>query len=373
MRKRNSEIKLVFLCGARDFHAMDWYWSAKEIYPRGEICILTDLYQGEGFKLLINDSDIVYNMWILDRFLFRKQSKLANLWRNILKLLVFPIQVYRIRKFANYNMNAVFHAHGMYYLWLAWAAGVKFVGTPQGSDILLKPYRSRFFRFLSVKSLRAANYVTVDSSSMKDGVYRLAKIEPRIIQNGIDVKEIERFNAELKLNGIERNGIMSIRGLTPLYQIDKILKSRAESSKLQGLPITFIYPFFEGEYRQKINNRFIKSDKILGRVNRIEMYELIAKTRLVVSVPFSDSSPRSVYESIFCGAIVAIVDNPYFEALPACMKKRIIKVNVEDRQWLEKAYEQSLELAKTNYVPSEEALDTFDQRRSFLKMKELYN
>jgi len=31
---------LVFLCGARDFHAMDWYSSAKEIIDNDKLEIL---------------------------------------------------------------------------------------------------------------------------------------------------------------------------------------------------------------------------------------------------------------------------------------------------------------------------------------------
>ena len=41
---------LVFLCGARDFHAMDWYRRAKELLPEADTCILTDLIAAEGFK-----------------------------------------------------------------------------------------------------------------------------------------------------------------------------------------------------------------------------------------------------------------------------------------------------------------------------------
>ena len=42
--------KLVFLCGARDFHAMVWYRSVEEEIPNENLCILTDLIAGEGFK-----------------------------------------------------------------------------------------------------------------------------------------------------------------------------------------------------------------------------------------------------------------------------------------------------------------------------------
>jgi len=86
--------KLIFLCGARDFHAMDWYKSAKESITSMDIIILTDLIEGEGFSKLISEKDNVAKLLILDKVLFRNQSRLGNIWRNMLKLLVLPIQVY---------------------------------------------------------------------------------------------------------------------------------------------------------------------------------------------------------------------------------------------------------------------------------------
>ena len=52
---------LVFLCGARDFHAMDWYASAKELIDdSSNISIVTDLIEGEGFTKLVDSSDKVF-------------------------------------------------------------------------------------------------------------------------------------------------------------------------------------------------------------------------------------------------------------------------------------------------------------------------
>ena len=51
---KNSKYKnLVFLCGARDFHAMDWYKRSLEELNNINIYILTDLIEGENFQKLI--------------------------------------------------------------------------------------------------------------------------------------------------------------------------------------------------------------------------------------------------------------------------------------------------------------------------------
>ena len=42
---------------------------------------VTDLISSEGFNSLLNQTDTVHKLLILDRFLFKKQSKKANIWR----------------------------------------------------------------------------------------------------------------------------------------------------------------------------------------------------------------------------------------------------------------------------------------------------
>lgn len=352
----------MFLCGARDFHAMDWYKSAKENHRGLHVSILTDIIVGEGFERLITSQDKVAKLIILDNFLFKSQSSVGNIWRNFVKLIALPFQVILLRKFYIQHPSAFFHAHSMYYLWLAWLANVPFIGTPQGSDILIKPYRSKIFKWLSVRSMQCAIAVTVDSEKMSEGVKKISDVSAHIIQNGIDIKAINLF-FENK-NDKKKERILSLRGFTQLYRIDEIVKIRNLVNPLRS--ITFIYPFFENTYRDSINLKVIDLD--LGRVSRLEMYKILSQTQLVISIPYSDSSPRSVYESIFCGSTVAITYNLYYESLPICMKKRIIIVDLEDNNWLNKALLRSEEIIKEGFSPSEDALDLFDQRRSFEKI-----
>ena len=168
--------KLVFLCGARDFHAMDWYKSAKILLKDVDVIILTDLIEAEGYKKLITPEDKVVNLFILDKFLFRKQSKVAHIWRNILKIILFPYQVILIKKFSKKNPNAIYHAHSMYYLFLGWAAKIPYIGTPQGSDILIKPYKSFLYKYFAIKSLKLAKAVTVDSLKMQSKINELSGV-----------------------------------------------------------------------------------------------------------------------------------------------------------------------------------------------------
>lgn len=363
--------KLVFLCGARDFHAIDWYRSSLEQLPKENVSILTDLISGEGFKKIVTEKDTIHSLLILDKFLFKGQSYLGNLWRNILKLLVLPTQIILLKRFAKKNPNSTYHAHSMYYLWLAAGAGVEFIGTPQGSDLLVKPFRSKIYKTLSIWAMRAAKNITVDSVKMRDKAFEIANITPEIIQNGIDVKSIEVFLNSQSNNQIVRNKLLSIRGMTPLYRIEEILSARDYSNKSKDFPISLIYPFYEKEYKKKVIKSLSINDKDIGRVERIKMYELLLESKLVFSIPSSDSSPRSVYESIFCGAIVAITYQSYYDDLPDCMKNRIILIDLQDKNWFIKVLNKAKSIENCKFTPSEQALDLFDQRRCFNRILNL--
>ena len=161
---------------------------------------------------------------------------------------------------------------------------------------------------------------------------------------------------------MSRTKVLSIRGITPLYRIQELIQARNYASPKTNLD--FIYPFSDESYKGKIQSDLKPGDKDRGRVSRDMMYHLMAESLLVISVPISDSSPRSVYESVFCGACVAISYNAYFEGLPDCMKKRIIIVDVGEPEWFAKALEQAKVIVEKPYVPSEEALIMFDQQKS---------
>jgi hypothetical protein len=364
--------QLVFLCGARDFHAMDWYRSAKEIFRDKEIFILTDLIAGEGYKNLILKNDIVFKLLIIDKFLLNKQSAFGNKWRNIVKLLVFPFQIILIRKFSKKYPDAIYHAHSMYYLFLAWASGIPYIGTPQGSDILIKPFKSKLYKYFTIKSIIGARAITVDSNKMKEKIIELTGINAYIIQNGIDISSIEKYKNAIKTTEIKRDVLLSIRGLTSLYRIKELVNARNSSMKFSSYPLTFIYPFQEESYLDEFRLLLKQNDVELGRIERSKMYELLMRSNLVFSIPLSDSSPRSVYEAIFCGCCVAVTYNTYIDTLPACMKARLFVVNLAEKDWFDKAIAYSSQITKTPYEPSEEALDLFDQKKSMEKVSRLF-
>jgi len=355
--------EIIILGGARDYHVMDWYRTIQKILPDRKIIFLTDLIGGEGYDIIITDSDIIEHLFIIDPFLFTKQSKLGSIWRNIVKILVLPLQIKKLQTFALKNPNSVFHAQPMYYMLLCWLSGVEFVGTPQGSEILVRPQKSFLYKYFAKKALIAAKNVTVDSLNMQNQIYRLAGLQALLIQNGVDTSNICKYKS------LERNKIASIRGMTSLYRIKEILHARMRSKCTDG--INFIYPFEESTYHNEINRMFSSNDSDLGRLNRHDMYTLLSCTYLVITIPESDSSPRSIYESIFLGCSIVTTYNPWIDSVTKCMRERILIVDLADEKWFEKGIEFGKRMKEIPYVISDEALELFDQDKSIKRAIDL--
>ncbi|MBN1505718.1 MAG: glycosyltransferase [Sedimentisphaerales bacterium] len=349
---------IFFVGDARDYHAMDWYHTVKEVCDSQRVAFVTDLVCSEGCQRLIRDDDDITELLRIDRLLLPGQSRLGNIWRNLVKLAFFPLQARRLRAVARDNPGSVFHAHTMYYMFLCWIAGIHCIGTPQGSEILVRPNRSRLYRHFAIRSLLAARHVTVDSVNMQNRIRELCGRESTVVQNGIDVDAILRVVREVRT----REHVVSIRGFTPLYRIAEILDGREQSRREPRLHL--IYPFKEDGYKTAVTQRFKQGDRDLGRLPRAKMYEMLTAAKLAISIPMSDSSPRSVYEAIFCGCCVAVTYNPWIEALPDCMRARLFIVDLADGRWLDKALEYADAVTQVAYTPSEEALNMFDQRRS---------
>lgn len=360
---------IIFVCDSRDYHAMDWFHVVKEICTsKGHsVLVATDITDVGGELCLIQEDDKVIRLFDINKLLFKRQSRIADIWRNFIKIITTPFQILELRRLAKQHPSAIFHAHSMYYIFLCWLARLKYLATPMGSDVLVRPDESIIYRFMTVQSLKAAYLITGDSVKMQQKIMELSRRDSAVIQNGIDVRRITSFISHT----FERKEVVSIRGFYPNYQIEHLLNSRNNSK--YKVNITFIYPFYESGYRAAILEKFIEGDKDLGRLPKDELYSLLASTLLVISIPESDSSPRSVYEAIFAGCCVAVAYSPWVDSLPECMRKRIVVVNLLDELWLENVLIAAKAITAVNYVPSQAALIEYDQYESMKKVcREIY-
>ena len=356
LRATDPPRDILFVGNGRCYHTLDWYRNARRLRRPGRVLFATDLIESEGHVRVLGPDDDVVNLLNIDRLLLKEQSLPGNIWRNLVKFVVLPFQVYRLRRLARRYRVQMCHAHSMYYMYLCCLARVPFVGTPQGSEVLVRPWRSALYRHFAVTALRGATHITVDSSAMQDAIMRLCGRSATIVQNGVDLDAIK----EHVRPGVERTRVLSIRNIFPLYRIAEIVAARDRSQARPALTLT--YASWEDTYRGEVRRQLQPGDLELGRLMpKTRLFEVLSETLLAISIPSSDSSPRSVYEAIFCGCCVAVTPSSWFDPLPDCMRSRLTVVDLSNPHWLDTALMHAARIVSQPYVPSQAALEQFDQ------------
>ena len=254
----------------------------------------------------------------------------------------------------------------MYYMLLCFLANLRYIGTPQGSEILLRPFRNQLYKFFASTILSHSDCITVDSIHMKSNISNFSKTNVKLVQNGIDTSFFINCSMNSKIVPI-----CSIRGLTSLYRIEQIFLSR--NSYLPDIPITTVSPFQKDEYYNYVHSLSLDGDAFRSNLVKSDFANLLGQTLLVVSIPSSDSSPRSVYEAIFAGAFVATTYLPWVDNITSSMLSRLILCNLDDPNWLELAYYTALKNSHKPFVPCAESIDKFDQHISMKSFYSIYH
>lgn len=348
-------MNIVYIADVADFHALDKVAQTASVLKSKDKISVFSGFSIECFNL--KESSLKE----LD-FLFRIDlSQLSNrfhsqLFRNFLKALCYPLNYIALLCFNVRHRGEIYHAFTMYYIFLMSLTRNNYYATPQASEVLLRMQNSKIYCFFASFALKRAKVVLVDSHAMYSALKKYS-ISSVIHKNGFNIASITRIRNDL--SEIKREKILSIRGISDIYQIHKILESRNHSLPEQS--IDFIYPSLDYKYLEDNKGSFIPSDRLLGKLDKLQLYETMSRTLLAISIPKSDSSPRSVYEAVFCGSIVLVSQAEYINELPKCMQSRILLADLCDPCWLESAIEQAKQLSKKPYFPSDEALQMFDQ------------
>lgn len=345
----------MFICGAKDFHAMDKYFRLVNVLGNEKILLVTDTLSGEGQISLLNKNSNYTKLLIIDKFTLKNLSRLGNIIRNFFKLLFIPFQALLLKKkWLKYEPHIV-HAAPIYYMLLAYFAGIPYVGTPQAGEILERSKRNIIYRFFAKLAIKNADKIIVDSYLLSKEINNNFGVNSAIIRNGFDSNYALSFQ---KFN-YKKNRLLSIRGIQSNYQLIDLV--RANKINQTVLPIDFVYPFKDLNYFTYLKKNSGQYDNFLGKLDKKELYNLMSKALLTISIPDSDSSPRSVYESIFCGSIVAVTNLPFLKELPSCMLSRIFIVDINNKFWLQEAINYAELNYHNNYIPSQSALEFCDQ------------
>ncbi len=214
----------------------------------------------------------------------------------------------------------IVHAHYLpEYGWMAAREGLApLVCSAWGSDVLVGGWvatrRSR-------SALDAATLVLADSAHLAREARALAGREVRVdvVRWGLD---LELFAPGSAIEARERLGlppegplVAGVRGLRPLYnpqlQLEAFARVRAERPEARFLlkhPLTGTPSAIT-----RAIERLGLSDAVTvrGSAPAAELRDVYRAADVVVSVPSSDSSPRSVWEALACGRPVVLSDLPW--------------------------------------------------------------
>ena len=195
---------------------------------------------------------------------------------------------------------------------------------------------------------------------MKKTINDLYKLDSYVIQNGIDSSTILKIKREKTLS--EQKYLLSFRAIHENYRILEIVKSRNYSCP--NKPIYFVYPYFDNFYINEVKNYLKPFDKLLGKVQKEKLYSLMSNSIAAISIPVSDSSPKSVYESIFSGVPTILQDNPYQEYMTNSMKSRVIRItkrDIKNSNWLNNSIKEALNISE-EYSPCKLSYEKFDSQ-----------
>lgn len=220
---------------------------------------------------------------------------------NPLKRLLLPIVL--IQKGIKFD---IFHIHGCSYLgFFPIVLGVtigkilkkKIIVTYHGgdADLFFQTY-SNFVRFFLLKT----NHNIVLSDFLGN-IFKKHSIPFTIISNCIEFKENQYHERT-----IIRPRFISIRSLTPLYNVECIIKAFEIVQKKYKDSILYILG--DGQDRTKLENLVkelnLENVFFIGRVKNEDIYNYLINSDILLSSPIIDNQPISILEAFNAGLLV---------------------------------------------------------------------
>ena len=226
-----------------------------------------------------------------------------------------------LRRVVRRTSADVVHAHYFYPGYttaavLARAAPV--VITTWGSDLLLPKLRRE--QLEDRLAVRLADALTADSQTLVDALVAIgtkpSKI--RLVRWGVDLnlfKQVEDRVALRRELGLGPGPmVLSPRTLRPLYNIPTLVEAFEPIASAHG-SVQLVLKYFAGEPPDLSASPYRDRIHLVGTVPYAQMASYYAAADVCVSIPSSDSSPRSVWEAMACGAPCIVSDLPWVAEL----------------------------------------------------------
>ena len=216
----------------------------------------------------------------------------------------------------------VTHAHWLQsFGWMAARAGLRpLVVSAWGSDVLRA---GPLMRRRSRKALRAADAVLADSAHLAREADRLAGggLAVEVVNWGVDLQvfapggEAQRTEARRRLGLDGRPLVLGPRGLDARYNPGTLIEAFAEVRReLPDAVLALKHPHrsVPAEIGAAIERSGLSDGvRIIGHVSLDELLDWYRVADASVSIPDTDSSPRTVWELLACGCPTVVSDLPW--------------------------------------------------------------
>lgn len=238
-------------------------------------------------------------------------------WKLILRN---AFEMYRIIKNNKIQILHIIEMTFCEYAIVLGLLGVKIVLENNGSDVLLAP-NNTVLRKKYQCAYQLAKAVVQDSlGAQQAGIALGAPNDPNeVIELGIDTNvfhpyiEGGKFRQQYGIP-IDATVIFSARAFSPLYNIQTIIKTIRPI--IEEFPNTYYVfcTYVKNRKYQKLIEKLSDNVIFLGYLdNEGEMPQIYRDSDIVLSIPGSDSSPRTVYEAMACGSTVIVSNLPWIK------------------------------------------------------------
>lgn len=289
-----------------------------------------DPYTSERIKFLHSRGHMIYSISFYKE---NENKKIEGVGYITLKNIIFD-KIPLVKRFSHYfelkkilrslkpDIFHVVSALNLFYL--NYNLPVNKVIENQGSDLILTPRRNKLLIPFYKKYYKRVHGIVQDSQLLYKKSLEYGATDKnglnQVIEIGIDFSifnpEVEKNVVRNKYNLSGRHIILHTRGNDRLYNLDIILLSLASVIKnIPDIVLILTTSFEKLSYRDR---RIIKMYDLLtnivfagfqDRINALKYF--YADADMVISVPSSDSSPFSVYESMACKTPVIVTDLPW--------------------------------------------------------------
>ena len=147
-----------------------------------------------------------------------------------------------------------------------------------------------------------------------------------LIQNGIPLKKINNLVKRKSSKYKREIDICWIRGLGKIYQFEYFLAliKMLSKSTPRKINIAIISAYGSKFIPKEIFEYKNININLLPRLSSDEFLKYIFNSKIAVSIPSSDSSPRSVYESVFLGCKLFLTKLDCLNWLPKDLQSKFL-------------------------------------------------